>query len=98
MHLLEAGLACWRLTNMFVTEAGPDDVFARLRQATGIEYDTDGNVVSYPPLNPLHCKLCTSIYMGFAVLLLPRMARRALAISAVAVFVEAALFQPQDTA
>lgn len=95
MRLFEAGLACWRLTNMFTVEAGPDNIFSRLRQATGIEYDTDGNVVSYPPLNPLHCKLCTGVYMGLVTLLLPRFMQRALAVSAIAVFLDAALFEPE---
>lgn len=88
MFLLEAGLAAWRLTRMLVRESGPNDIFARMRAWTGIEYDGHGSVVSYPPFNPLHCQACTGMYVSLVMVFLPSFVRRTFAIAAVAALVE----------
>lgn len=90
MSLFEAGLAAWRLARMLVHEAGPNDIFVRLRRASGLEYDLAGNVVSWPPWNPLHCVLCTSLYTAALAVLLPRLARRIFAVAGIAYLIEAA--------
>lgn len=91
MYLLETGLAAWRLAHLLVEEDGPDHVFARLRDATGIEYDETGRVIAWPSLNPLHCVVCTSLYTSIAMLLAPRPLRRVLAVAGVALLIQAAL-------
>lgn len=76
---------------MLVLEAGPNDIWARLRHATGIEYSTSGSVVSYPPFNPLHCQACTGMYVSLGMVLMPSILRRALAVAAVAFLIESVL-------
>lgn len=88
MHLLSLGLAAWRLARMGVYEAGPNDWLYALRLRSGIEYDIKGNVVAYPPWNPLHCVLCTSVYTAIIVLVLPRAVVNALAISGIVSLIE----------
>lgn len=94
MQLFEAGLAAWRLARMMVYEAGPYDIFARLRETSGIEYDQAGNVFSWPPWNPLHCVLCTSLYTAAIAVLAPRWARRILAVTGMVALIEAAFETP----
>lgn len=88
MLLVEAGLAAWRLAFMLVEEDGPDQVFARLRDKTGIEYDETGRVIAFPPLNPLHCVVCTAVYTSILMLYAPRRIRQAYAIAGVATLIQ----------
>lgn len=81
---------------MLVRESGPNDIFARLRHASGIEYDMVGNVISWPPWNPLHCVLCTSLYTAALIVFVPRWARRILAVAGVAVLIEGAFDAPTE--
>lgn len=92
MLLVETGLAAWRLAVMLVQEAGPDHVFARLRQLTGIEYNERGDVVSYPPANPLHCVVCTTVYTSVLMLFMPRLVRRAFAVAGVAALIQKGIY------
>lgn len=96
MSLLEAGLAAWRLARMAVHEAGPNDIFERLRGVSGLEYDQAGNVISWPPWNPLHCVLCTSLYTAAFVVLAPTWARRVLAVAGLVALIEAAVREVPD--
>lgn len=73
---------------MLVKEAGPYHVFADLRYTTGIEYNDDGSVLTYPDWNPLVCVLCSSIYTAVLVLLMPGWLRKVFAVSGVAVLLE----------
>jgi hypothetical protein len=86
-QLVELGLATWRLSRMAVREDGPFRVFVELREETGIEY-VGGRPVSWPDYNPLYCVLCTSVYAGVLLLLVPRWVRRGLAASGIAVLLE----------
>lgn len=94
MRLLSLGLAAWRLTRMAVYESGPNDVFVKLRERSGIEYDPDGRAVSYPSWNPLHCMYCTSVYAAVVVVLLPRPLADMLAVSGVVALIEIATEAP----
>lgn len=80
---------------MLVYESGPNDIFARLRQASGIEHDQAGNAVSWPPWNPLHCILCTSLYTAALAVIVPRRARRILAVAGIVALIEGAFSMPQ---
>lgn len=81
---------------MVIYESGPYEIFSRLRQATGIEYDQAGNVVSWPPWNPLHCVLCTSLYTAALTVVVPRWARRILAVAGVVLLIEGAFNAPTE--
>lgn len=63
-HLLST-LAVWRVTRMLITEAGPGDIFTRLRDIIGVEFDITGKP------NPLNvfasgymCFFCLSVWVG----------------------------------
>jgi hypothetical protein len=83
--VLVSALACWRLSNMLVNEAGPFEAFASLRRATGIIVDDiDGSSLGGPSWNPLTCLYCTSIYMAVLSYFMPNWLKNILAISAIA--------------
>lgn len=88
MLLVDLALATWRLSSLLVNEAGPWHIFQKLRKASGITYDENNDIVSWNDWTPLTCVLCTSLYVGLLIRLVPRPVRRALAISAIAVIVE----------
>lgn len=59
-------LAVWRMTHMLIHETGPWDIFTRLRDIIGVEFDIKGNP------NPLNhfatgfmCFYCLSVWVGF---------------------------------
>jgi len=65
-------LTTWRVSAMLSYEAGPWDLFLRLRATLGIEHDADGAVTGFPMrLLPrlFSCVWCLSIWVGaiFAV-------------------------------
>ncbi len=67
MDILILALATWRISSLLVNEAGPWDVFSRLRRRIGVVYDVNGeahgtNVAS----KALTCMWCTSPYVGAA--------------------------------
>lgn len=72
-HLFVLALATWRIANLLVNEAGPFDLFGRLRAGLGIDYDplkeefynrSGGEVAEM-----LLCIYCTSIWVAAAVLI-----------------------------
>jgi len=65
-------LACWRITSLFVHEAGPWDIFSRLREWAGLEYDAAGQVIDsrHKLLEVLACVWCLSLWIGAALLAL----------------------------
>lgn len=86
-------LSCYRLTELLVNEDGPFGVFDTLRRKTGIEYmwnadKEEAEVLSYPEWNPLHCTLCTSVWVAFLMYVFPRTVRYMLAISGGAIIIE----------
>ena len=70
--LIIAVLATWRITSLFVYEAGPWDVFSRLRELAGLEYGARGESVSakYKILEVLFCVWCLSLWVGGLFLLI----------------------------
>lgn len=59
------GLATWRVASLFVNEAGPGNVFLRIRQWAGIEHDDDGNKTIIPDTffaGVLSCVWCASLW------------------------------------
>lgn len=69
---------------MLVNEAGPFDLFISLREITGIKHDSDGEIVSWPPGNPLACMLCTSVWIALLLLVVPDGVKRVMAVSGLA--------------
>lgn len=65
---LLAILAVWRLSSLLTrpTDSGPFEIFARLRDATGIKYDERGHCV-HPAWNPLCCIWCASMWVALPV-------------------------------
>lgn len=88
IDFIVAGLATWRLSYMLVREAGPFNVFGKLREATGIEYDDNGELSVWNPANPLACMYCTSVWVALGITFLPCAVVRVLAISGLAVLIE----------
>jgi hypothetical protein len=91
------GLATWRLASLLVNEAGPFDMFIRLRERVGIQHQ-DGVAYLIPDgflPGVLSCVWCSSVWCAalfvLAWLILPTVAlpvALVFAFSAVAVIVE----------
>jgi hypothetical protein len=70
LRLLISLFATWRLTSLFVYEAGPFDVFTRLRQRAGVQYDERSNVYGTNVVSKmLICPKCASLWMALVVAL-----------------------------
>lgn len=68
---LLGGLACFRLTSLLVYEAGPYDVFHRIRKRAGITYDKNSNKIADGELGRmLLCPWCTSLWVGIGLTVL----------------------------
>lgn len=66
--LLIAILATYRLTYMLNSEAGPADIFGRLRTRVGVRYDEFSNPVATNWLaEGILCYFCLSVWISFAV-------------------------------
>jgi hypothetical protein len=81
------GLAAWRVSHILVDEDGPYEIFKNFRAFTGIQYDSSGNVTSYPPGSPLMCIYCTSVWVAAALFFLPTWVSKLFAISGIAIAV-----------
>jgi len=70
MTLLEfaiLGLATWRISALLSKEAGPFDVFKRIRKKAGIIHDENDDVFMVPHnffAELLSCVWCTSIWVA----------------------------------
>lgn len=65
------GLACFRITSLLVYEAGPLDVFHRIRKWAGIRYDKNSNKIADGELGRmLLCPWCTSLWVGIGLTVL----------------------------
>lgn len=73
MNILEfilLGLACWRITSLFVKEDGPFKMFKRLRELTGVSHYDDGAVCEVPDkflCELITCTWCLSVWVGAAL-------------------------------
>lgn len=70
MSYLIMALATWRLTSLFVNEAGPFNMFKWLREKTGITHHDDGEIANIPErfwAKLLSCVWCLSIWMAIIV-------------------------------
>lgn len=93
MDFLLMGLATWRLASLLIQEAGPWDIFVRLRHRVGVRYDEFSKPYGQNTLAALFtCMWCGSVWFGAAVavayLVLPSptlIACLPLALSAVAI-------------
>lgn len=65
---LLAIFAVWRISSLLTRprDSGPWEMFAKLRDITGIRYDERGYCL-HPALNPLCCLWCTSIWVALPV-------------------------------
>lgn len=71
--LLAIILATWRLSHLFVHEAGPFNMFTKLRELFGIQHDVDGDIQMIPDkLLPqlFSCIPCISIWMAGIIYLI----------------------------
>jgi len=91
------GLATWRISSILVNEAGPWDVFVRLRALAGIGHDKNRQAVIIPDgffASILSCIWCCSVWVGLGWMALDRLLpfsiwlAAALAFSTVAVIVQ----------
>lgn len=75
---------------MLTEENGPGRIFRKIREASGIEYESNesGKVLSYNDYTPLNCIYCTSIYVSLALFLTPTWLTKLLAISALAIVLD----------
>ena len=66
-EVLIYGLATWRISSILVHEAGPWDVFVRLRTLAGIGHDKNRQAVIIPDgffASILSCIWCCSVWVG----------------------------------
>lgn len=70
--LVIAIMACWRVTALIVYDSGPFEMFSRLREFAGLEYDHMGNVVDARNglLKGVACVWCVSVWVALAQLAL----------------------------
>ncbi len=95
-RLLLEGLACWRLSSLLTAEAGPFEVFKRLRKASGLEYTVHGGLLAWPAWNPLVCLWCTSLWVAPLIHWGPRWLNWLLAVSTLAIAGDAVSGYHQD--
>lgn len=61
------GLAAWRLTSLLSSEAGPFDVFQRIREMFGVTHDDGGVVFGVPQTFMamlITCPWCLGVWMA----------------------------------
>lgn len=66
-ELLIFSLATWRVSSLFVSEAGPFRLFVRVREWAGITHDDNDEVVMIPDTlraGLLSCVWCFSVWVG----------------------------------
>lgn len=88
LKLVVTALAVWRVSNMLVEEDGPGKIFRQLRELSGIEYDSDDEILSHNDYTPLYCVYCTSVWVAALSFFTPDWLVRLLAISGLAILME----------
>jgi hypothetical protein len=94
IELIIMAVSTWRVSSMLVDEAGPGDVFVKLRAKIGVSYNAFSERVAANPVASLFlCVWCMSVWVGTGVFLLYRANKRVyetltypLAISGLAIF------------
>lgn len=65
MDYLILALATWRISSLLVTEAGPMDIFERMRHQLGVRYDNNSEKYGTNALSEmLICVWCTSVWVA----------------------------------
>jgi len=64
IDLIVYGLAIWRISSLFVNEAGPGNIFLKLREWAGIQFDGDMVPETFIA-GVLSCTWCFSIWASF---------------------------------
>lgn len=94
---LIAALAVWRLTYFIIFESAPFNAMGRLRDVVGVRFDEWGNVEANNVLAQLlSCPYCASFWVGLVVswgVSGQPDPLRALAYSAIAIFIHRVLFE-----
>lgn len=79
MELLLKALATWRISHMLVYNDGPFDSIITFRHMMKVKHEA---------WSPLFCLWCTSVWVGTAVSVLPKIVCTPFALSGLAVFIE----------
>ena len=67
LELITLSLATWRVSSLIASEAGPFNLFGRLRSLLGVFSDEDGNVYGTNELaRGITCVWCCSVWVGAA--------------------------------
>lgn len=71
MDIFILALAVWRVSNLFIDESGPCDMFERFRSWVGVGYNERGESYATNELAELFtCHFCLSVWLGaFAAIL-----------------------------
>lgn len=67
-HLIVYSIAIWRISNLLVNEAGPLNIFRRLREWAGIRHDDSGAAFMIPDnfmAQLFSCIWCFSVWVSF---------------------------------
>jgi hypothetical protein len=76
IELILMAVATWRVSSMLVDEAGPADVFIKLRAKIGVSYDAFSQRVGTNLFSSLFlCVWCMSVWVGTGFYLLFRLHR-----------------------
>jgi len=62
-------LVTFRISSLIVTEAGPGDVFAKLRHAVGVRHDEYSQCVGHGLAGAFCCVFCMSLWVSAVVAL-----------------------------
>lgn len=89
-------LATFRISNLFVSESGPYNIFGKFRKFVGIiEIEVDNGEIVNEVLDSnneigklFSCLWCLSIYVSFILMFIPKKLLLPFAISAGAIFVK----------
>jgi hypothetical protein len=89
-ELLIVSLAGWRIASLLVEENGPFEIFAKLRDVAGVQFDERGERYANNEFGKMLCCIwCTSVWTCAAMLAMitvfPQLTPVAIALSASAV-------------
>ncbi len=71
--LLLGILATWRVASLLYREAGPFEVFERIRNTAGVKHDTEGEPYAHNQIGKMLCCFwCTSVWAALPIAVLQR--------------------------